>query len=184
MTNQMDELIEKVERWAEVRKLDTADPKAQTLKTIEEFTEMIIAHEHNDEAEVVDGVGDTYVTVIILAKQLGLDLNKVLESGERHYNKAKSASYIDFLASSEMAVEIIGELSSSISRADKAGMFAALTATLLSATVIAEKVGATPMTCLFAAYNEIKDRKGMMIDGTFVKYDDLSSENKELLDNA
>lgn len=38
MTNQMNELIEKVERWAEVRKLDTADPKGQALKVVEEFT--------------------------------------------------------------------------------------------------------------------------------------------------
>src|SRR5699024_1988903 len=30
--------------------------------------------------------------------------------------------------------------------------------------------------CLYTAYSEIKDRKGMMIDGTFVKYDDLSGE--------
>ena len=32
--------------------------------------------------------------------------------------------------------------------------------------------------CLKKAYNEIKDRKGLMKQGQFVKYDDLSDEEK------
>ena len=45
---------------------------------------------------------------------------------------------------------------------------------------------ATPQSavteCLQSAYNEIKDRKGMMIDGTFVKYEDLTPEQQKELD--
>tara|TARA_R110001592_G_scaffold311840_5_gene586853 strand:+ start:158 stop:478 length:321 start_codon:yes stop_codon:yes gene_type:complete len=38
---------------------------------------------------------------------------------------------------------------------------------------IAEREGTTLEECLGVAYEDIKDRKGMMIDGIFVKEDDL-----------
>ncbi len=42
-------------------------------------------------------------------------------------------------------------------------------------TIIAEQSGLTIEECLSHAYNDIKDRKGKMIDGVFVKEDDLCS---------
>jgi len=38
---------------------------------------------------------------------------------------------------------------------------------------IAEREGYTMASCLSSAYDDIKDRKGQMIDGTFVKESDL-----------
>lgn len=49
--------------------------------------------------------------------------------------------------------------------------------------ILAEQLGIDYEECLDYAYEQIKDRKGMMIDGTFVKYQDLSDENKAVLDN-
>ena len=40
-------------------------------------------------------------------------------------------------------------------------------------TIIAEQHGLTISNCLEHAYNDIKDRKGKMIDGVFVKEGDL-----------
>lgn len=56
--------------------------------------------------------------------------------------------------------------------------------TLAIADYMAHIVNKTPDDCLAVAYDEIQDRKGMMIDGIFVKYDDLSDENKVMLDNV
>ena len=42
---------------------------------------------------------------------------------------------------------------------------------------LAELIGCPFEKCLAAAYNEIKDRKGKMIDGMFVKEADLNSTN-------
>lgn len=40
-------------------------------------------------------------------------------------------------------------------------------------TILAEQQGLTIQQCLEHAYNDIKDRKGTMIDGVFVKESDL-----------
>lgn len=49
--------------------------------------------------------------------------------------------------------------------------------------ILAQQLGIDYEQSLDYAYEQIKDRKGMMIDGTFVKYADLSDENKAVLDN-
>jgi uncharacterized protein YabN with tetrapyrrole methylase and pyrophosphatase domain len=43
---------------------------------------------------------------------------------------------------------------------------------------IMERNGLTMEECLEVAYNDIKDRKGKMIDGVFVKETDLSEDNR------
>ena len=43
-------------------------------------------------------------------------------------------------------------------------------------TIIAEQSGLSISQCLEHAYNDIKDRKGKMIDGVFVKKEDLTNE--------
>ena len=175
----MNELIEKVEEWARVRRLHTADPKAQALKVVEEFTEMIMAF--NDftatkkgaedvKNEVIDGVGDTYVTLIILCQQLDIDFVSTLTRR-------------NLVPKGEVA-EILNYLSTAVSKGKKHNVEYAVMDISEVANRIASYVGIEPIECLQVAYNEIKDRKGMMIDGTFIKYDDLSDENKATLDNA
>ena len=38
--------------------------------------------------------------------------------------------------------------------------------------ILANKLGMTPKQCLEHAYNDIKDRKGIMVDGVFIKESD------------
>lgn len=98
-------MIEKIKQWVIDRNLQTADPKVQMCKTIEELGELARAINKNDVKGQIDGIGDTVVTLICISQQLGLDFNE----------------------------------------------------------------------CLEYAYNEIKDRKGKMIDGIFVKEEDLKN---------
>lgn len=100
----MDELIEKIEQWAKDKGLDTADSSKQMLKVYEELGEVAAAIIRSDRASLRDGIGDTVVTLIILAMQNDMDL----------------------------------------------------------------------FECLSCAYDEIKDRTGEMVNGTFVKSSDLS----------
>lgn len=185
----MEELIKKVERWSEVRNLHTADPKAQTLKVVEEFTEMLMAvrgrkvalgiqnlvgHECSKERlesindDIIDGVGDTYVTLIILCQQLGIDFVGM---------RGKSEFYYDFLA-----VHALNDLATGISKSNMELIEDAADYILGIADEFAENLHTTPKDCLQVAYDEIKDRKGMMIEGTFVKYEDLSKEQQDALD--
>lgn len=95
--------IELIKKWVHDRNLQTADPRVQICKTVEELGELAKAINKGKTNEQIDGIGDTVVTLICIAEQLNLDFNE----------------------------------------------------------------------CLAYAYNEIKDRKGRMIDGVFVKEQDL-----------
>lgn len=73
-------LVEATKRWGRAKGLN--DPKAQLNKVLEELGE--IAHEitrnkYEDNKELEDAFGDTFVTLIILADMLGYDLFAALE---------------------------------------------------------------------------------------------------------
>lgn len=166
----MNELIEKVENWARVRRLHTASPKAQALKVIEEFTETLKAYDDSDDEEIIDGVGDTYVTLIILCQQLDIDFKEIEEKSGAVPTTCHARG--------------INRLATGVSKGNLDLVKRATLGLLNTANFMSEMVNKEPCECLQVAYNEIKDRKGMMIDGTFIKYDDLSDENKAALDNA
>lgn len=75
------ELEAVVEQWAADKGiLEKATPMAQSLKTLEEATELCVAINANDRAEIIDAMGDIMVTLIIQAKMQDLSLEKCLES--------------------------------------------------------------------------------------------------------
>lgn len=72
----MDILIKKIEKWAEERGLDVADPKAQMLKVTEEVGEIAGALAKSDIDGLRTEIGDAVVTLTILAMQLDMDLHE------------------------------------------------------------------------------------------------------------
>ena len=69
-----DYLIENVISWADDKDiLKKENASKQMLKVIEELGETAGAIAKSKELEIKDGIGDTFVTLIILAKQLGLE---------------------------------------------------------------------------------------------------------------
>ena len=75
----MDGLVGLVEGWAVDKGLDTADSFKQFAKVAEEFGEIAAALARNNDDELRDAIGDTVVTLIILAKQNGMDLEECLQ---------------------------------------------------------------------------------------------------------
>jgi NTP pyrophosphatase (non-canonical NTP hydrolase) len=76
-----DKLIENVINWAadkDILKKENA-PK-QLLKVLEEVGETAGALLKSKDEEIKDGIGDSFVTLIILAKQLGLTPSQCLEA--------------------------------------------------------------------------------------------------------
>ena len=76
-----DSLIENVSQWAsdkDILKKENA-PK-QLLKVLEEVGETAGALLKSKDEEIKDGIGDSFVTLIILAKQLGLEPADCLEA--------------------------------------------------------------------------------------------------------
>ena len=75
-----DELIENVTQWAEDKNiLKKENAPKQLLKVLEEVGETAGALLKSNEAELKDGIGDSFVTLIILAGQLGYTPQECLE---------------------------------------------------------------------------------------------------------
>tara|TARA_R110000851_G_scaffold331912_1_gene506908 strand:+ start:1375 stop:1713 length:339 start_codon:yes stop_codon:yes gene_type:complete len=69
-------------------------------------------------------------------------------------------------------VQEVGELSDSLCK--KKSPIDDIGDCIVCLTILAEQQGLTMQECIEHAYNDIKDRKGTMIDGVFVKDSDLT----------
>lgn len=77
----MNELREKIVQWAADREIfEKSTPEKQILKTIEEVEELDNAILAKDTAGIIDGIGDTVVTLIILAEMYDLDFEGCVNS--------------------------------------------------------------------------------------------------------
>jgi len=79
----MDELIEKIKEWANERNLKDADANIQWMRVTEEVGEIrdvLLKPTKFTEPQVAlkDAIGDTLVTIIVLAHQLDLDVTECL----------------------------------------------------------------------------------------------------------
>lgn len=78
--------VEKIEQWVIDRNLHTQDPKVEMCKTIEELGELAKAVNKGNKEGQIDGIGDTVVTLICIAMQLGLRIDDCLDYA---YNEIK-----------------------------------------------------------------------------------------------
>lgn len=81
--NTFSDLIDKVNEWADKRGLKQADPKIQWMRVTEEVGEIrdvLLKPTKFTEpnAALKDAIGDTLVTIIVLAHQLDLDVTECL----------------------------------------------------------------------------------------------------------
>ena len=145
------ELIKKVEEWAEYHGYTSEEfADNQYLKVIEEFGELCRGILKKDEELIIDSIGDTLVTLIILNKQkYKHDTKNFLK--EYTYNKYTSTNELisDFLIYLTTPVSIVWSFS--------------------CICTLSKKLGYEPTHCLEVAYNVIKDRKITLKNGTLVK---------------
>ena len=101
-----DELIENVKFWADNKGILKAEnaPK-QMMKVIEELGETAGAIAKNKAtAEIQDGIGDTFVTLIILAYQLGLEPADCLEAAWNEIKDRKGKTVNGVFVKEEQSV--------------------------------------------------------------------------------
>lgn len=75
----MNKLIDLVKTWGRERGLDKASPAKQFLKVVEEVGEVAEALAKSQNEKLQDAIGDVLVTLIILAMQLGVNLEECLQ---------------------------------------------------------------------------------------------------------
>jgi NTP pyrophosphatase (non-canonical NTP hydrolase) len=72
--------FELIRQWAEDRNIiKGSDPKSQLLKTMSELGELADGILKNRPAEIIDAVGDTVVTLVIVAAQCGFTIEECIE---------------------------------------------------------------------------------------------------------
>lgn len=72
--------FEDVRDWGAVRGIDGASFQRQYQRVLQEVVEIHDAHNDEDMAEVSDAIGDTIVTLINLAKTVGMRAESCLDS--------------------------------------------------------------------------------------------------------
>lgn len=89
MTNTLDQLVKQVEQWSKDKSLHNGNPDRQALKFYEEAGEVGAALSRNKLDDLKDGIGDTVVTLIILAQQHGWSLQECLQYAYDEISKRK-----------------------------------------------------------------------------------------------
>lgn len=80
--------------------------------------------------------------------------------------------------------EELGELANAINKNKPFELADSIGDVVVVLTIIADMYKFDIEDCIDAAYNEIKDRKGRMVNGTFVKESDLNSLTVETLEKS
>lgn len=169
----LQQLIKNIEQWAEDRNLiKGSTPKKQFIKLMEEFGELCAGIARNDKDKIKDSIGDCAVVVIILTKQLNAD-NLNLITAYKAADFSTENSEIIYLRASGVLGNVSNYLMYMTSSESKSRLADILLRFIYYISKIALNFELNFENCLNSAYNEIKDRKGRMIDGVFVKEGDL-----------
>ena len=79
MKNTLDQLVEQVQQWSIDKNLHNGNSDRQALKFYEEAGEVASALSRGQMDALKDGIGDTVVTLIILAQQHDMTLQECLQ---------------------------------------------------------------------------------------------------------
>ena len=160
---ELHKLITNVQQWSIDRGLDKADSKKQMLKLYEEFGELASGLAKGNKEVVKDSIGDVVVVLIILAQQQGLEKISDFNIICNHLQPS------DLMP---QASETIGLISLRVRKTnDEIEEYIVRLISCLR--TIAKYENLKFEDCLSQAWDEIKDRKGKLIDGVWVKEEDL-----------
>lgn len=175
-------LVWAVLKWADERNLiNGATAQGQTLKLGSEVSETLKAVRERDQKEIIDGIGDCLVVCIIVSAQIGYPLIGALDATEtvrfnRLYEEAAQCQGEDPVRWSEDAAMVvgirIGYLQDAVLKGDYEKASDLMVGLVAGLYALADAVGYSLETCLQAAYDEIKDRKGIVYNGSFIKESD------------
>lgn len=172
-------LFNNVEKWGSEEKTNLikgSDPESQYCKLMEEFGEL--SKNVLKKQDCKDDIGDVLVVLIIMSKQLELNLIEdfikfVQNNFMRDLVDYKSSLYcekrLNILISTELSDignSILLNQNSKIILTDK------FISAILTLITLADKVGYTLEECLEHSWNVIKDREGIMYEGAWIKSTD------------
>lgn len=155
----MNELIQKIEQWATDRNIiKGSKPIDQAMKLFSEFGKL--ADNVGKGRDCRDDIGDLFVVLTIIAQQAELNINESVKL--RNNNRAPNVclkKQVNWLCSSlSLFVTDLGPYT--------------LGNCVENLMQISKILDYTLEECVQIAYNDIKDRKGIMSNGVFIKESD------------
>lgn len=172
-------LFNNVEKWGSEEKTNLikgSDPESQYCKLMEEFGEL--SKNVLKKQDCKDDIGDVLVVLIIMSKQLELNLIEdfikfIQNNSMRDVINYKGHAYNDkqliiglSRELSDIGYSILLNQNSKIILTDK------FISAILTLITLADKVGYTLEECLEHSWNVIKDREGIMYEGAWIKSTD------------
>jgi len=163
-----------VAKWANDRNLiKGSTPKDQFLKHVEEGGEVFEGILARDKDLVVDAIGDTCVVITIILLQLNREPTYYI-TGSQVATKVKEYDNFDQAVRSFEAgrtAMLFGQFQGELARALAKGQdpLERIVRVVNILKVLCKLLCIDFSECYRLAYKEIKDRKGKMIDGVFVK---------------
>lgn len=158
-----------VEAWAHARNLiNGSDPKSQTLKTVSEFGELAYGVFGEDDALTIDGIGDTLVTQIIVCAQMGVDFGDVISNAMKLGEHPKGTTHQNML----YCMGQLGHMADQVLKNQTDAFAFTLAIFIHHLDNVCEVQEFNIHECLESAYDEIKDRRGVMYNGAFIKESD------------
>lgn len=158
----LNELISKVQKWFYDRNLQTQDPNKQFLKLYEEIGELSRGLAENDEAVIKDSIGDIAVVLIGLTLKLGIKTADIFPENAT-FVLLEAAKKEDYLV-----LTMDQSLAAYLNRKDYQ-----LKNVVYELMRVAYLLDYNFTDCLEIAYEEIKDRKGKLVDGVWIKEERL-----------
>ena len=164
MKGKLEVLVQSIEQWAEDRNIIRgAKPIDQAMKLFSENGELSDHVGNNELDKVFDDVGDVFVVLTIIAKQCNLSIYNHLDTKLKHSGLKVDVAFL----TSELAT-----IATEVYEWDDESTYFpeyALSYSVARLRSIAEQVGLTLEYCVEQAYNDIKDRKGVLYEGVFIK---------------
>lgn len=156
--SRMDELNKKILQWAKDRELDKKGTvQAQTIKTVEELSELVKAVCKDDREEIIDAIGDVHVTLVI-GNMLDTDTEMLslscIGSDEDEYTKEQLLEQLLECSRHVLFFKYIREL---------------IALTIKTLYNVCKYYQFDYADCVESAYNVIKNRKGKVVDGQYIK---------------
>ena len=166
------ELVTLTKKWFTDRDLENGGRlDKQSLKLSEEFGELCAGYLKKNEKLTKDSIGDCAVVIVGLAMLIKEDVHSIFEESDNIRRK-------DVMECFKLLNANVSEFQLSQNLASKEMCRNNLVRAVAYLKSISKALDYDFADCFEIAYNEIKDRKGKWIDGSFVKEEDLPNENE------
>ena len=169
LNKKVSDLLFNTKNWFIARGIDQGDIDKQGLKLIEETGELVSGYLKNKEDIIKDLIGDVAVVVIGYAMMAGVNPEQVFFTKKEDYipDFGGVTAWIWMITDSAFQAKVAQDL----------GIETSLNINLQNIIyyldLICRELGYDLTECFEGAYNEIKDRKGRWVNGSFVKEEDL-----------